>query len=71
MRLLIRQATFNSVLQSRTTQCPESAWRAAQATTFAVPFIGRDVFFGSEGGSQDHIDAAMGPIGDDEPELVF
>jgi hypothetical protein len=37
----------------------------------AVPFIGREVFFGSDGGSHDHIVAEIGSNGDDIPELVF
>jgi hypothetical protein len=68
--LSTRQARLNSTLQSRTTQCPESASKAAQATTFSVPFAGRDVFFGSEGGNHDHIVPAIGLKGDEFPEFT-
>jgi hypothetical protein len=71
IRLSIRQATLNSVLQSKTTQRPERDSKAAQATTLAVPFMGREVFFGSDGGSHDHIVAEIGSNGDNVPELIF
>jgi hypothetical protein len=58
------------VLQSRTTHFPVSANNAAHATTFSVPFNGNDVFFGSLGGSHDHIVPAIGSMGELFPEKV-
>jgi len=46
------------------------ASNAAQATTFSVPFKGKEVFFGSSGGSHDHIVPAIGSIGELFPEKV-
>lgn len=67
---MTRQARDKSVLQSRTTHLPVSASNAAQATTFSVPFSGKEVFFGSLGGSQDQIVPDIGSMGELFPENV-
>jgi hypothetical protein len=63
-------ARLRSVLQSKTIHLPVSAINAAHATTFSVPFKGNEIFFGSSGGSQDHIVPAIGLIGELSPEKV-